>query len=395
MKQNRKNCAAIYCEEEYEKLVLEAYWQARAKTKMANNRYPFFCIFCKESYKDKNTLSFHRMFNLCKGYTGQQPLKMYPTWEPSNHEEKVRILTKYENVSLPTASQSPSFAIFPPPLELDVLPVCSTTLATVPVEQRPTSRKRKLQNNVLPTETPFNSVSGRARNLVIDIAHLSPPRKAQNLGVKATEKISKSPPSSECGLNANKQPSRVIISSSAEDLNSASSHSEFESTTEEATPNSQKNGFGEFCVVKHDHVFCVQPSHEDVIHAQHLLELVQPRFLSREECKQQAHEEATILFNLHNVYNEIGSPPEPIPVNGLYILITETGEQWVSKDLLDDPDACMQYLHKQLEDGTIKQHIGNAFGQWYLYGNVQVFSSHIVFFCSTSVLCYYVLLLKT
>ena len=60
----------IYCEEEYGKLVLEVYWQARAKTKTGNNRYRISCIHCKESHKDKNTLSYHRMFNLCKGYTG-------------------------------------------------------------------------------------------------------------------------------------------------------------------------------------------------------------------------------------------------------------------------------------------------------------------------------------
>ena len=70
---------------------------------------------------------------------------------------------------------------------------------------------------------------------------------------------------------------------------------------------------------------------------------------------------------------------EPCSVNGLYILITETDEQWVPKELLDDPDACMQYMHKQLEDGIIMQCIGSAFGQWYLYDNVHVFSSHVVF----------------
>ena len=71
--------------------------------------------------------------------------------------------------------------------------------------------------------------------------------------------------------------------------------------------------------------------------------------------------------------NEV--PPPEMDINGLYILITETNNKWVPKDLIDDPDACMQFLHQQLEDGTIGQHIGNAFGQWYLYGNTQVCSS--------------------
>ena len=69
------------------------------------------------------------------------------------------------------------------------------------------------------------------------------------------------------------------------------------------------------------------------------------------------------------------------------------------KDLLDDPDACMQYLHKQLEDNTVGQRIVSAFGKWYLYGNAQVFyhmpcalvlqaCSILLYFCSTRVLCY-------
>ena len=78
----------MYCEEKFEDLVLEAYWQAQDKNRTANNRYRSTCIYCKESHKDKNIVSYHRMFNLCKSYTGEKPLKMYPTWVPGNHREK-------------------------------------------------------------------------------------------------------------------------------------------------------------------------------------------------------------------------------------------------------------------------------------------------------------------
>lgn len=75
MNQNRKNCAAIYTEEEYEELVLEAYWQAKDTYKQANNRYRFICIHCRESGKDKNTISHHRMFNMCKSYMGGETIE--------------------------------------------------------------------------------------------------------------------------------------------------------------------------------------------------------------------------------------------------------------------------------------------------------------------------------
>jgi hypothetical protein len=49
MTHNRKQCIAFYLEEEYEQLVLECYWTARARVKGPNNRYRFSCIHCKES----------------------------------------------------------------------------------------------------------------------------------------------------------------------------------------------------------------------------------------------------------------------------------------------------------------------------------------------------------
>ena len=55
------------------------------------------------------------------------------------------------------------------------------------------------------------------------------------------------------------------------------------------------------------------------------------------------------------------------------------------KDLIEDLDACIQYMYKQLEDGTLGQHIsnarGNAFGQWYLYGNAYVLCAHAFLTC--------------
>ena len=83
---------------------------------------------------------------------------------------------------------------------------------------------------------------------------------------------------------------------------------------------------------------CAQHSLHVVV-AQPSTEPVQSGPMSRNECKQHACEEATSLFHARN---EIAQPPIPVPVDGLYVLITETGEQWVLEHLLDDPDGCMQ-----------------------------------------------------
>jgi hypothetical protein len=116
---NRKQCIALYLEEEYEQLVLECYWTARARVKMPNNRYRFTCIHCKETHKDKNTTSYHRMFKLCRVYEGSKPLKMYPTWDKSEQGEKQRIGLKFGKRDSPPTSSTPSPATRPPPLDLD------------------------------------------------------------------------------------------------------------------------------------------------------------------------------------------------------------------------------------------------------------------------------------
>lgn len=107
MSHNRKQCVALYLEE-YEELVLECYWTARSKEKMVNNRHRFFCIHCKESHKDKNTTSYHRMFRLCPVYKGTKALKMYPTWDKSEQGEKQRIGLKYGKRDSPTMPTAPT-----------------------------------------------------------------------------------------------------------------------------------------------------------------------------------------------------------------------------------------------------------------------------------------------
>ena len=109
-------------------------------------------------------LLYHRMFNLCKGYTKEQPLKMYPIWEPSNYGEKSRIAVKYGKVSSPTTSQSSFPVVVPPPLYLDPHPILYTPFAEALAKQCPTTRKRKLQNIVVPTQDHLHSVGGRPHN---------------------------------------------------------------------------------------------------------------------------------------------------------------------------------------------------------------------------------------
>ena len=177
------------------------------------------------------------------------------------------------------------------------------------------------------------------------------------LAKRDAPKFSMSPPPFRRKMKATQPPQPQPLSF-VEHVNSFSLHSEARSGSKERNSNSPtvtpSTGKVEFRVVSHVHV--LQPPSST---------------LSREEVEEQAWSNATQLFEQ---VKDIEVPPPQVDINGLYILITETGYKWVPKELVDDPDACMQYLHQQLEDGTIGQHIGNAFGQWYLYGNTHVCS---------------------
>ena len=66
----RRNCAALYTEEEYKKLVIEAHYTCKGVVKNAKNKYDFFCKHYLEGFKEKNALSYHRIFCECKAWKG-------------------------------------------------------------------------------------------------------------------------------------------------------------------------------------------------------------------------------------------------------------------------------------------------------------------------------------
>ena len=315
MKQNRKDCAVLFEEGEYEQAVLEAYWRSRSKVKMPNNRYPFLCIHCKASHKDKNTVSYHRMFNLCKVYKGDKPLKMYPTWEPSEHGEKARIATKFGKVSSPPHSSVASHKELPPPLDLDVQPFRKRTLLVKYAEHEPPLKKRS------------QKIKDTTRHLVV----LRPPSKTKDPLARALAKVdvpkfSMSPPPSRRKMKATRPPQPQPVSSE-EHVDPFSSHSEARSGIKERNSNSPT----------------VTPSIEEVEFrvASHIyvLQLLSST-LSREEIEEQAWSNATQRFDQ---VRDIEVPPPQVDINGLYIIIIETSDKWVLKELVDDLDACMQY----------------------------------------------------
>lgn len=353
MTHNRKQCVALYLEEEYEQLVLECYWTARARVKGPNNRYRFCCIHCKESHKDKNTTSYHRMFKLCRVYEGTKTLKMYPTWDKSEQGEKQRIGLKYGKRDSPPLSSTPSPATRPPPLDLD-----EQAASTEFTDSASAAESSPPPN--LPVVRPQQSQRpSRKRPLHVFFDDQAPASARKHItkppGSGATPTSKSTPPSKSISRTSKPplQPSRMAAQSE-EQRHQVIPPEESKSHTLDSDPSSPSSNCPiqevQFRVVKHN----------DVLQCETTLPL------SREEVERQAVAEATTLFQAKDAG---ASPPPHVDINGLYILISETDDQWTPRELLKDPQECMQYLHAQLEDGTIGQRIENAFGQWYLYGN--------------------------
>ncbi len=89
-------------------LALEAHFDVKyLDIPTFGNRPSFQCKFCKTMFKDKNTLFYHRMMNLCLEYTRKELLKMHPTITKSKAKELTRLKEKHDKI-LPNCLKHPN-----------------------------------------------------------------------------------------------------------------------------------------------------------------------------------------------------------------------------------------------------------------------------------------------
>ena len=97
MEENKRVYEEEYDTDEYEALTCECHHLARAKELNGSRRKPFFCIYCKTVYKDKNKLNLHRLEG-CFAVTGdgrKTVLKIYPMFGKGQRGEIEDILIKH------------------------------------------------------------------------------------------------------------------------------------------------------------------------------------------------------------------------------------------------------------------------------------------------------------
>ena len=300
MTYNRKPCAALFLESKYEALILEAYSESRITTeRLKNGRYPFSCTFCKEIHKDKNMTSYHRMFNLCKVYKELVALKMYPTWEKSDHGKLNMIARKYGKIYQQNVISKPSAD--PKREREDVLHL-------------PNSKRRKIRTTAAPKpqqEVPCRVSRSRASH------------------EDSVVEIQDSPEPDASGDNDN----HMEVADEGHSQGKLAKNDNDSDTPPVATRDSLEipsdSDCDDFCVVKH---------------------MRSERGLTRKDVEERAWVRAKLKFP-EGTLKCSPPPPTPVEISGLYILITEVDIGWLPKDLLNEPQACMQFLHKMVEGG--------------------------------------------
>ena len=189
-----------------------------------------------------------------------------------------------------------------------------------------------------------------------------PPLKHHNLVVKATPKPPKSPSRSKPKQQVNDVVQHVKFEDhqqrhdSEGDINNedptyASSEDKFEAqlskqASDEATPSveppiskelecdtlgttSDENNEEAFHVVRHQRS------------SKHVIEPSATRNLTHKEIEERAWRQPKFKF-LHDNLDFFPSPPMPVGVCVTYILITEAIVQWMPKELIEDPQFCIQ-----------------------------------------------------
>lgn len=340
MTHNRRQCAALFLETEYDELTIEAYSQSRVTTeRLKNGRFPFSCIHCKVVQKDKNMISYHRMFNLCSQYKGIAALKMYPTWEKSDHGELSRIAKKYgkdfnqTTLAKPAAgSKRKAAEDIEVPIEKR-RPLASTPAPTTQLKELCRISRKTLQTS---NDTRVHEVSDDSD------------------GVEVCEDGRSDGPSQ---IHCRDDDTPPVPAATAVVVQSSSPVTTFP--------------HGDFRIVEHSRV---------------------KRALTRAEVEECAWATSTLKYPDGNA-SCVPPPPTPVDKSALYILLTETKNDWMPKELIDNPDDCIPFLHKMVDDGTLGVKLCTAFGHWYLYNPrvrnhiYKLFSLKLYLFCFFTMPC--------
>ncbi len=81
MQQSRKTCVALYLEDEYNQLIMEAHFEYKRPNNPICNRPSFQCKFCKVCMKDKKHSVLPQNDELVLFLQGERPPKNVPNLE--------------------------------------------------------------------------------------------------------------------------------------------------------------------------------------------------------------------------------------------------------------------------------------------------------------------------
>lgn len=377
-KEGRNKCVALYTNDEYEELTIEAHITCRRREKRGFDRYPFFCKFCKHDFRDKNGVNYHRILDVCPAYTGPFSLKMYPVWDQGDQKELERITKKHghdllkiqrENIALARrrAGAHDEAGQGDERLEKNKKVDRSPAPAKKIQSMKETLQSKGKQNAATaPTTKADEHLLKKAMEGSVRKRKASPTEKHKDGPVEKKKVTGKS---QENGTAWAEQQGVDYQSAPLLDI------------PDHALKASEQHGLQLHRHLGRQPLDSVQGSRSDQVDGPSLPEVSLTGQRSSCILKQrrmgsyirktvegvEAQARATAATFTVEEHGDLGPPPLECHAPGLYYIIRDgPDEKLIKKGMLDDPKLCMDTLQQLNSTQEFSNRIGNAFSDWFV-----------------------------
>jgi hypothetical protein len=349
-----------FTESEFEYMLIEVHQFCRRSQLGWTSRIPFFCMYCEEDFKDKATLSYHRIKNECpKRPPGSgQYLKMYPFCD----KKEIKAVFEKHKLTYPVLPP-------PPPEDDDGAATQGQDFKVLHINKgKSEKQKERIKKEVKSrrkddmeakgaivlsplvdseTDIDFDDTQGQQKK----------PRRE-----KEQNSIQLYMTQMQCAV-----PQAVTSLAGPSQQRSAIHHPKTKLLPPHAVPD-------------HKAVYPV-PTVPSLKPHRALLEMELSLPKTREELEANARSAAQKKFPLAlNVGNGADlSPSVDCPPSGLYLLAEHTTEI-INSELLKNPQAAMEAMHSLQTQEILAERIFKAYGQYLFRTDVGVSFQHFFIF---------------
>ena len=420
LKQGRVPAACLYTESEFKDLVIEAHYNCRYhywQNPSVEKRYYYWCKYCHQDFSDKNAISYHRYRDLCKTWrkVGKGVLKMYPTFHQSQRGASKDLLEE-AGLTFPAEEGKRPWN----PRDSAPCGGLRPLHESQPNGLVNTSRGEGDRFEGVTLPTGCNVVQGVVKDAVkVKKAEARRVKGGKGTVAKAghaheegqkkedTKRMGlRHHPQDDCEEGKSKHEGEIVEPLRPKKLKLAAPTAvRFQPHRSDVGPSSstEKDYVSQFCNPEHidEEVGVVEGAALSPVHGVAEVQITKGQgltkplellgalgevcsvlplpgedscrrtMLSRERVRVEAERYAASLTA--DAVFELGPPPKPQPIAGLYHLLHESPKDIiVERALLHDPSVCMEALEKLEERGELGARIMAAIGPWVAWREAQV-----------------------